>query len=208
MTYDAAQRRVSRGLAVLCALGLSAVPLAAVINQSAKLNAGRTITLPVEISRAQVQTLVPMIDISVFIQNLTLSTISGDDYFSVGDKAHVFMRNTGGVWYPYAVLGSLPAGGESLRDDQIMITGQVSASGSGRIEVAYDFDRISPRRDFVRAALRRTGQYTQLELVIGADGSATVSALSLDGKRYSQRPSVKPVLDGFNIKTDSKAPPI
>lgn len=207
MTYDTPQRRVSRGLAILCALGLTAAPMGAVINQSAKLNAGRAITLPVEISRAQAQTLVPMIDVSVFIQNITLDAISGDDYFSVGDKAHIFMRNTGGVWYPYAVLRSLPAGGENLRDDQIMITGQVSASEGGRIHVSYDFDRISPRRDFVRAALRRTGQYTQLELVIGADGSAAVSALSLDGKRYSQRPSVKPVLDGFNIKTDSKAPP-
>lgn len=199
---------MSRGLAVLCALGLTAIPVSAVITQSVKLNSGRIITLPVEISRAQIQTIVPMIDVSVFIQNIDLSTISGDDYVSPGDKAHIYMKNTGGVWYPYAVLKSLPAGGETLREDQIMLTGHVTQREGSEIIIAYDFNRIAPRRDFVHAALRRTGQYTQLELVIDDAGRAAVSALSLDGKRYSQRPSLKPVLDGFNIKTDSKAPPI
>lgn len=199
---------MSRGLAVLCALGLTAIPVSAVITQSVKLNSGRIITLPVEISRAQIQTIVPMIDVSVFIQNIDLSTISGDNYVSPGDKAHIYMKNTGGVWYPYAVLKSLPAGGETLREDQIMLTGHVTQREGSEIIIAYDFDRIAPRRDFVHAALRRTGQYTQLELVIDDAGRAAVSALSLDGKRYSQRPSLKPVLDGFNIKTDSKAPPI
>ena len=193
---------------MLCALGLTAIPVSAVITQSVKLNSGRIITLPVEISRAQIQTIVPMIDVSVFIQNIDLSTISGDNYVSPGDKAHIYMKNTGGVWYPYAVLKSLPAGGETLREDQIMLTGHVTQREGSEIIIAYDFDRIAPRRDFVHAALRRTGQYTQLELVIDDAGRAAVSALSLDGKRYSQRPSLKPVLDGFNIKTDSKAPPI
>lgn len=206
MTYTP-PKRISRGLAILCALGLTTIPVGAVINQSNKLNSGRTITLPVEISRAQVQTLVPMIDVSAFIQTISLASISGDDYFSAGDKAHVFMKNTGGVWYPYAVLRSLPAGGENLRDDQIMLTGHVTGAAEGQIKIAYDFDRIAPRRDFVYAALRRTGQYTELELVVGKDGTAAVSALSLDGKRYSQRPSMKLVLEGFSIMTDSKAPP-
>ena len=205
--YNTPKRKVSRGLALLCGMLLTAIPVGAVITHSAKLNSGRTIILPVDISRTQVQTIVPMIDVSVFIQDITLSGISGDDYFSAGDKVHVFMRNTGGVWYPYAVLRSLPEGGENLREDQIMITGLVSAAKDGKIKIAYDFDRIAPRRDFARAALRRAGQTTQLELVIGNDGSAVVSALSLDGKRYSQRPSLKPVLDGFNINTAIKAPP-
>ncbi|WP_017930190.1 hypothetical protein [Robiginitomaculum antarcticum] len=199
--------RLSTGLVLIAALILTAIPVGALATRSVKLNAGRTITLPVQITRAQDKSIVPLVDIATPLQTLLPAQLSGDNYFSVGDTVYVFLKDAGTVWYPYAVLRKLPYHGENLRDDQIMLAGYIVSMDDGEIKVEYGFDQIAPRRDFVRDALRRSGQQTQLELSVSDQGVGRVSGLWLDGKHYSQRPSLNLTLDGFNIITESSAPP-
>lgn len=198
---------LSAALITISTLVLTAIPVGALVRHSAKLDAGRTITIPVEIARAQDKAVVPLVDIATPLQTLTPAQLSGDNYFSAGDPVYVFLKDAGTVWYPYAVLRNLPTGGENLREDQVMLAGHIISSNDDKIEIAYGFDRIAPRRDFVHDALRRSGQTTQLELAVNDKGVATVSALWLDGTYYSQRPSLNLTLDGFNIITDKIAPP-
>lgn len=203
------QKRGKASWLMTAALGLvlSALPVAAITSQASRVESGVRMSFPVIVERTSTQKWLPRLSVTSSLHQLNYSALSGDKSFSPGQRVYVFYSKSGQIWYPYAILKSLPEGDAIHQDGTVMLRARVAQADHSRLKLSYDFDDISPSAEVVRSALRKSRQNINLEIAVDERGVASVSALVIDGRRYDQRVTLNAVLDGGRSTGASSMPP-
>ncbi len=200
-------RRLSAARLTLLGLCLSALPLGAVGAQSLRLASGAPLTLPARITATQNDVLVPLATVTTALSTLSTDDLSGDNYFSPGDRAYVFVSRSQGVVYPFAILRRIPES-PSTAQDTLMLRARVTVAQGEALTLSYDFDTVSPPQTFIAASDREPLAPVKLTLAVSADGHAGVSSFHVGNKVFHQRVMTKGVVPGRNMTMASNAPPI
>lgn len=199
-------RRLSAARLLMLGLGLTALPLGAVGAQSLRLASGAPLTVPARITATQNDILVPLATVTTPLRTVDLEARSGDNSFSTGDVAYLFVSRSQGVVYPFAILRRIPAAPEA-NQDTVMLRARVTSAGKQTLTLAYSFDTVSPPQAFISATEREPVAPVKLTLAVSDDGRASVSSFHVGNKRFNQRVISKGVVPGRSMTMASIAPP-
>lgn len=200
------ERRLSLAHLTLLGLCLTALPLGAVGAQSLRLASGAPLTLPAQITATQDDALVPLAHVKTALSRVALENLSGDNHFTPGDAAYIFVSRSQSFVYPFAIMRRIPQS-PSMSDDTLMLRARVIMADAQTLTLAYDFDNISPPRAFISETERKPLSPVSLTLAVSPDGRASVAAFRVGDKVFDQRVWPKGVVPGRNMTMASIAPP-